>query len=59
MVIEPNILLQAPNPGGGDFLLLVDNVALTISQINAPAILQATDVFIGIGLEIEHTIEMK
>lgn len=59
IVLEPNIRLQAPDPGDGDFLLLVDNIDVSISQINAPAILQDVDIFLGIGLQIEHTIEMK
>lgn len=55
---SPNIKLQAPGVGQGNFLLEVDQIDVTISQVGGPAVLNAQDIFLGIALELEHTRPM-
>ncbi len=57
--VTPNIKLASPDPGDGDFRLVLDFVDIAFSQINAPAILNGTIVNFGFQLELEHTISMS
>jgi hypothetical protein len=56
--LQPEVFLNAPSVGSGNFGLNVNAFDVSISQINAPAVLNTDIMYFGFQLEVIHTLPM-